>query len=341
LFVTVALSAFRRRKIKQLLATLGATALTAGVSLTVFWVQTGGRKPRPAHLGEKYDVYSLESAVPGQLQWLLEKTMELAALPARLESFWVEPPATEVFAILQVALCLLGLAAIGVARRWDWAGLWVSTWLFTILIHLQGRWPYGVFRANLFLLAYGLVLSLAGLDALRRWMAARPGKARGKASMIVPVYCAAFVLAFVPLDVGFFAEGKSYGMAGNCHVHHALEVVYEAEREEPAPARQRRFLLDDHAHDVYRYYVDFHAVASERYQDFFRERYRASKRYQPIEEAIDRQAARGFWLLSCGPGPTAELLQYVLDRCPQVDHVEEFRHGGLLLRCRVHGDPPQ
>ena len=75
------------------------------------------------------------------------------------------------------------------------------------------------------------------------------------------VLCGVYALAFLPLDVRAFAESKSSGLAGNCHALHAIEVVYQAEHDEAAPTRQRRFLADDYARFAYRYYRDFHVVA--------------------------------------------------------------------------------
>ena len=337
LFTTVALSAFRRRSIPQLLVTVGGAVTTLGILLVAYRVQRQGVVAKPGYWGDKYDVFYVGSGLPGLASWLLEKTYDVATFPARLEAFWLPPPTVEVFVALQLALCLLGVIAIGAARRWDRAALWVSPWLVTIGVNLLGRWPYGVFRTNLFLLAYGLLLALAGLDGLRRWTATRPETPRPMGKLIVPAFCSAFVLAFLPIDVGFFAEGKSV-QAGNCHAHRAMKVAYEAERDEPAPARRRRFLVDRHARHVYVYYRDYHAVASEKYQDFFRERYRRSKPSQPLEETIDRQADRGFWLLACHPLQAAAIRPYALDRCAQVDYLEDFPDGSLLLRCRGAAD---
>jgi hypothetical protein len=338
LFATVALSALRRRRVSQLWASLGGAAATLGVLLVAYAGHGRGRDPDAAYWGGKYDIFYLGSDLPGRAAWLVEKTYDVASFPAQLVTFWLDRSAVDVVAALQAGLCLLGVTAIVTTRRWDWAGLWLSPWLVTVALNLLGLWPYGVFRTNLFLLAYGLLVGLAGLDGLRRWVAVRPAATRLKGHLLVPVFCGAFVLAFLPLDLGYFAESKGSGMAGNCYVHRAFEEVYEAEHDQPPPAKRRRFVVNDHAYDAYRYYREFHVVAREKYQGFLRERYRRSRRYQPLKEAIDLQAERGFWLLACQPGPSGSLRQYVLDRCPQVDHLHDFRDGSLLLRCRGIAD---
>lgn len=338
LFVILAADAFRRRRLPQLLATAGSAVVSAGVLLTAYWLQLRGSRPNHVYWGEKYDIFYLGTDVAGLAFWLLEKTYDVASFPARLETFWLAPSAVDAFVALQVALCLLGAVAIGAARRWDLAALWLSPWLVTIGLSLLGRWPYGVFRTNLFLLAYSLLLALAGLDGLRRWIAVRQEAPRPVGRLIVPVLCTSFVLAFLPIDVGSFAEGKRSGLSATCHAHRALQVAYDAERDEAAPARRRRFLVDLSARRAYLYYRDYHAVASEKYGAFFRARYRRSKHSQPLEETMDRQADRGFWLLACGPLEAAAARRYALDRCPHVDYIEDFPDGDLILRCRGLAD---
>jgi hypothetical protein len=212
--------------------------------------------------------------------------------------------------------------------------LWLAPWLTTMGLNVLGWWPYGVFRTNLFLLAYSLPLALAGLDGLGRFLAARRVPPPWMGRLLVPGFCTAFALVFLPFDIGFFREGKGSGTAGNCHMHLALKAAYEAERDEAPPAKRRRFIADRDAHLAYSYYTRYHPVARERYQDFFEERYRLSKRGQGLATTINRQTPRGFWLVVCRPDSVAGVRKYVREQCREVDHVQEFRHGGVILRCR-------
>lgn len=333
LFALVALSVLRRHSLRQLLAILGGALATIGVLIT-FVVQHREAARRAATGIHKFDVFYLDSDIRGHAWWLLEKTLDVASFPARLETFWLGPRAVEVSGTIMAGLCVIGVIAVIAARRWDQAALWLAPWLTTMGLNVLGWWPYGVFRTNLFLLAYSLPVALAGLDGLGRFFAARRVPPPSMGRLLVPAFCAAFALVFLPLDIGFFQEGKGSGAAGNCHMHQALKTAYEAERDEAPPAQRRRFIAGRHAHLTYNYYTRYHPVARERYRDFFEERYRLSKRGQGLAETIDRQAQRGFWLVVCRPVSVARFRQYVRDRCPEVDHVQEFRHGGLMLRCR-------
>jgi hypothetical protein len=337
-FTAMAVSALRRRSLPELLGALGGGAVTLGAVLLAYLSQQQGTDPNAAYWGEKYDIFYMGSSLPGQLRWLVDKTYEVASFPARLEAFWFGGRVDEVFAAAQVVCCLVGVIAIGAARRWDWAGLWLSPWAVTVGLNLLGLWPYGVFRTNLFLLAYALPVALAGLDGMRRWIASRPGLPKA-ARLAVPVYLSSFTLAFLPVDISFFAQGKGSRMAGNCRVHWAMQKIHETERDEAPPPRPRRFLVDPHAGGAYSYYRDHHAVARELHRDFIQERYRRSRPYQPTEEAIDRHARRGFWLLACRAQVAEDLRRYALRRCPGADQVHDFRHGGFLLRCPPGAEP--
>jgi hypothetical protein len=335
LFMVLTLSAVQRRDVPQALGSVGAAVATLGAVLAAYVEVHLKRSPDTTYWGAKYDIFHLGGDFSGLASWLVEKTWDVAAFPARLETFWAAGSVVEVLATLQVALCVLGVIAIGTTRRWSLAVLWLSPWIVTVGLNLLGRWPYGVFRANLFLLAYALPTALAGLDGLRQWIAGRSVAARLKTNVIVPTFCGVFVVVFLPFDIGYFAEGKGSGLAGNCHVRRALEVIHEAERDEAPPERKRRLVVDMHAYDVLPYYRDHHHVVTrERHLGFFQERYRRSRRYQPYQDTIDRQAERGFWLLACKKAAAESIRAYALKRCPHVGYLEDFRHGGVLLRCR-------
>jgi hypothetical protein len=338
LFTVAGVSALRRRHVRQVAAAVGGAGATLATALIGFVQHRQGRVPDTQYWGGKYDILYLGSDLQGAVSWLLEKTWAVATFPAHLESFWLDPTVVEVFWTLQGVLCAVGVVLIGASRRWDWSALWLSPWMVTVAFNLLGWWPYGVFRSNLFLLAYSLLVSLAALDGLWRWGMARATSTRPAWGWPVPVFCALFVLAFLPFDLSYFAKGKGSAFAANCHVRHAFEVIYEAEHDEAPPEKPRRFIMDIHASYPFDYYRNVHPVTSEKYKEFLRERYRKSRRYQPLKQAVDRQVDRGFWLLVCHPLGAADLREYVLERCPDVDYLEEFRHGGLLLRCRESGD---
>jgi len=204
----------------------------------------------------------------------------------------------------------------------------------TIVLNLVGWWPYGTFRTNLFLLAYSLPLALAGLDVLHRWLSERLPARRPPGRLIVPLVAGLSMLAFFPSDLDHFASGKGSGMAGNCYARRAIEVIYQAERDQPPPATRRPIVLDPQARGVYAYYRNSHEEARRRYHDFLRERYWRCCTERSIEEAIDYAAEGGFWLIACDERFATPARRYARRRCLAVDYLQDFPHGGVLLRCR-------
>lgn len=341
LFLTLGLSAMRRRRWGPIVATVAGALTTFGISLAVYLAylaRVRGRMPKPDYWGTKYDVFYVGTSPGDHVLWLLRKSWEVASFPARLVTFWLDRSASELLALVVVACCVIGVVVILAGRRWHIAGLWLSPWIVTIVLNVFRRWPYGAFRTDLFLLAYSLLLALVGLDALQRWRSTPRTAARLRPALAVPLLAALCVLVFFPSDLDYFASGKSSHVAGNCHARRAIEVIYQAEHDQPPPATKRLILLDPQAYEVYAYYRNNHAETSQRYRRFLRERYRRCCSDESLNEAIDRAAAGGFWLLACGPRSAAPARRRALRRCAAVDELHDFPHGGVLLRCLGSGE---
>jgi hypothetical protein len=337
LFLTIAVWAFRQRRFSALLACLGGCVVALGVFLAVFLMRVQGQELSPFYWGRKYDVFFTGANPWRHLRWLLRKTYQVAYFPSSLETFWLDRSVVRLFSSVQAALCLFGVIAMTVGRRWRWVGLWLSPWVVTIALNLLGRWPYGMFRTNLFLMAFSLPPALAALDDLQKWLSARELLGR-TGRLIVPAFCALFFLTFVPLDLDYFST-KDARMARTCYVRRAMEVIYQTERDEPAPEREapekkRPLLLCPHACGIYSYYRDCHLEARERYNAFFRERYRTVCMGRSPEGAVDDHVERGFWLIACTRAYAASARQYALRHCLKVDQLQDFPNGSLLLRCR-------
>jgi hypothetical protein len=333
LFLTLAACALRGRRLSALLVASGGAMATLGMLLAIYLARLRGGELTAAYWGAKYDVFYLGSGLGGQLRWLLGKTYDVASFPAKLKTFWLDRSVGEVFEVLVVAWCLVGAIAVLAGRRWPRAGLWLSPWVVTIALNLAGWWPYGTFRTNLFLLAYSLPLALVGLDVLHRWLSERLPAPRPGGRVILPLIAGLCVLAFFPTDLDYFASGKGSGMAGNCHARRAIEAIYEAERDQPPPPGRRPIVLDRAARGVYAYYRNNHVETRRRYRDFLRERYWRCCPGRTLEDAIDYAAGSGFWLLACNARSAVPARRYALRRCLAVDHLEDFPHGGVMLRC--------
>ena len=110
--------------------------------------------------GNKYGVFPIDTGFFAGLTWYLEKTWSLLTLPSAIAGM----PAD--------VLILCGLACIGggvmllvSGRQREFLLLCVPL-MAAALANLLGYWPYGAFRANLFLLPGALLLAGLGIDWL-------------------------------------------------------------------------------------------------------------------------------------------------------------------------------
>jgi uncharacterized membrane protein len=120
--------------------------------------------------GEKYDVFPVDAGLSDGLAWYLEKSWSLMTLPGALEAM----PA---FAIALFGIGYAGgIAVLARARRWRELALLAGPLVTVMVANLLGYWPYGAFRANLFLVPGALLVTAQSVDWLAqrawgRWLA--------------------------------------------------------------------------------------------------------------------------------------------------------------------------
>jgi hypothetical protein len=343
LFVAVALVSLRRReKARLAVIALGCLA-TAGVLLWLYVTIHAERKAGAAYRGNKYDVFFVGEGLIAHLRWLIEKTYELLSFPGHLKIFWFDAGYPNPYlAALQAVMAVGGLVAIAARRRWLWALLWVSPWFVTVGLNLIGKWPYGVFRTNLFMFAYSLPLALAGLDALGRWLGRRferPFGRRLRGVHLVPAFCLLYALVCLPFSASYFSHKPTGTLAATQSTRRAMEIIAAVEREAPSPFRQREgrdlLLLDSHAYGNFRFYRSFHPETKDALGPFLTESFRPMKggyKAPALLKRIERESRWGFWLVVAKPSLAGPAWEEALRHC-HVDNVAELPQGNLVLRC--------
>jgi hypothetical protein len=113
--------------------------------------------------GQKYDVFQIDSGLSDGLAWYVEKSWSLMTFPGALEAM----PALGIalFGIGYVG----GVAVLVRASRWRELALFAGPLVGAMLANLLGYWPYGAFRANLFLVPGALLVTAQAVD----WLAQR------------------------------------------------------------------------------------------------------------------------------------------------------------------------
>lgn len=112
--------------------------------------------------GTKYDVFPIDIGLFDGLTWYAQKTWALMSLPGALEG--MPAYARPLFGIAYVG----GIAALLAAKRLRELALLCMPLAAAALVNLLGYWPYGAFRANLFLIPGALLVIGHGID----WLAA-------------------------------------------------------------------------------------------------------------------------------------------------------------------------
>jgi hypothetical protein len=348
LFLALAIVSLRRGDRAKLAATAVGFLVTAAVLVWMYIDIHADRSANVEFWGEKYDIFSVGDGLFARLTWYIEHTYELFGFPGHLKILWFNSAyPNPILAALMAALCIVGLVVIVARREWLWALLLVSPWLVTIGLNAFGKWPYGVFRANLFLLAYSLPLALIGLHAAGGWLAGRfegPIVGRLRGVHIVPLFCVLAAVLCLPVRPSYFSTKPPETHAATQSTRRAMEIIAEIERSGRSPFRDRPgrdlLLLDSHAHANYTFYHAVHAETRRRLGPFLDQRLRAKKggySEEALETLIERESRWGFWLVVSKPSLVEPAIDAAQRFC-RVDHLTELPGDNAVLRCLSKAD---
>lgn len=262
-FLTLGIGALKLGNRRQLLyAALGAL-VTIGVVLGLYLLMWRGVKEAEpsSYWGNKYDVfYVADSKQPdsSQLAWTLRKWGEVTGLPALRNTKWTpQHVSRETLELLKsfesalwLALHLLGLLAMAFRRRFYEPLLLLLPLLVAVGFNALGLFPFGVFRTDLFLLAYIAAIAPLGLDGpalpRARWTSAAPALLL----VLVPA------LAFEPQ---WHTEKRYFASHGS--MPDTVEQLGALRRQGQLTATPR-IVADPQLCDPWRYYSEYHPYYS-------------------------------------------------------------------------------
>ena len=257
---------------KRLLLIILASVASIGVLLLLYvTLWTNSPAHNPSFWGRKYDVFHLPGG-QSQLEWVLRKFVALVEVGTHGETFFPKldlvASATEWIAKL---LFFFGIGASILKRDFRFLVLFVVPVGVCLSFNLMGWWPWGAFRANIFLFGYVVFIFLYGIDAL---LTVQLEPLRLGAVAIV----AAFVLLRLPWDPGYFAEKRKWTY--NSRMREVIDTIYEQDRvffaEHPVntPSDRRRIVIDAHGFHPLSYYMKNSDSYSKQRRDFIRNNYR-------------------------------------------------------------------
>jgi hypothetical protein len=187
--------------------------------------------------GAKYDVFPIGTGFVHGIGWYLRKTWSLATLPGELDGM---PAAGRVL----FGLCVAGgVATLAAARRWRELLLFAGPLVAALAANVAGFWPYGAFRANLFLIPGTLLAAAQAVD----WLAAR----RPAAAWALP---GAILLVAITSDPNAYARKRSVDWAASPQL---TEVLAEIAGRRAADGRDLDdvIIADWHAWRPIHYYL--------------------------------------------------------------------------------------
>jgi hypothetical protein len=246
------------------LSVLAAVALICVVYFGVLR-QMGTTEEGEKFWGGKYDVFYLPSdAEPGHApqshaSWLARKYLQLAVFPdvqrdkwpvqaGQNASFGSELSVVDYWAWL--ALHAVGVVALFFPGRGPLLALLLTPVIVIMVFNWFGVWPFGVFRANTFLLAYYILIPMVGLDALVSWA--------GRFGAVVAA--PACLLFLVPnLTFGFDAHDRKQLFVGHSEMPTVLRRLRDLREHGPAAARAEKthVLMDWYSCSPFEFYVSY------------------------------------------------------------------------------------
>jgi hypothetical protein len=188
--------------------------------------------------GVKYDVFPIDTGFFGGLAWYARKTWALMSLPGAIDG--LPTYARSLFGIAYIG----GVAALLAARRHRELWLLCTPLVAAAIANLLGYWPYGAFRANLFLIPGALLLIGHGVD----WLAARR-PARFAAYAIL----AGALAAAVSVDAAAYRTKSVLHWAAAPQLTAVLDDIDRRRRESP-DARTNVILADWHSWQAISFY---------------------------------------------------------------------------------------
>lgn len=325
--------ALRDRHRKHAVIAFIGGALTACSLAAIYFMRIRGteRMRTPSHFGKKYDVFYMGKDPFEHAEWLLRGTAEVATFPAQLRMPWALESTQQVaLGWLHIALAIAGCVYLFRKRAAFGIVALLATWGTAIALAATRVWPYTIFRTNLYLLAYALLIVLFGVQYL--WDVARKNDIGRK---LVLTLAATFVLVAFPYR--FSVAAQKYGAGWNAAVRESLEIIRSYEEKQGLPRGKRKpfVVLDSLSCGPLQYYRKDHAETRTTLAPFIKNEIEAKCVHyglHKVKRAVNRARRRGFWLISSKGNYLDPLEQHVRKRC-EPDVLMRLHDATLLAHC--------
>jgi 4-amino-4-deoxy-L-arabinose transferase-like glycosyltransferase len=260
-FLVLGWDTFTRRRERLPWVIVGAVAILALLAAQYWFIWRNLASDEADYWGTKYNIFYTPSAGESHVAWWLDRYRDVAGFPGMRRRYWkldfLSGPEAQALSAVDLAvwviLHVIGVLSLLAQRRFRLAVLLLLPFVVVSALNTLGRWPFGMFRTNLFLVGYtaaiaGMALDLPGATT-RRWFAVVPG----------------VVLVFVPLAVGDpYWNARKRFLAHDADFADVIKALAELERP-PRHGKRTPLILGRRVCPMYDYYATVHPETSEKY----------------------------------------------------------------------------
>jgi hypothetical protein len=259
-FILIGLTGLKRQRSHVVAAAVVATLIIVGLCVQYYIMWRNLPEDHADFWGNKYNVFHPPGDPQGYLGWSLDRLEDVVAMPGVRRVLWVadwlSPRARERLRhadqVVWVLLYLGGLITLAYQKRWRHALLVVLPVVILWAFNRVGFWPLGLFRTNVFTVAYSGAVTALALDARSNresmWRAAVP----------------ALVLVFLPLAV-FERRWHAHKQSGTYDSTFPKAIEWLAAAKPVSPSAPPEIvILDRRSCDPWRYYMTYNPKVARR-----------------------------------------------------------------------------
>ncbi len=210
---------------------------------------------KEAFWGNKYDVFYLGSSIIDQFKWLAAKYVGLVKTSGWAGIFWPGFASFKpVIGLLLIFFHVAGIFGFILERKYHYLTIFLLPIVTAILLNIFGVWPFGPFRANLFLFIYFAILTVNGFY----FFINNKNRILQYLSYFVIVV---FLLVQLPINFDYYSIKPRYTWAIQSNVKDALETIiqYEKVAQSGGDHGERPIFAESHAYvSTNDYYLTHH-----------------------------------------------------------------------------------